>query len=111
MRDVAGGEMAGAVMVTGGAGYIGSHTCKALARAGYLPVVYDNLLNGHREAVRWGPLVEGELADAGRLTAMFRRFDIVAVIHFAALAYVGESVNQPGRYFRNNVSGSLTLLE
>jgi UDP-arabinose 4-epimerase len=99
------------VLVTGGAGYIGSHACKALARAGYLPVAYDNLLNGHREAVRWGPLVQGELADASFLAATFERFDIAAVMHFAAFAYVGESVEQPGRYFRNNVAGSLTLLE
>jgi len=99
------------VLVTGGAGYIGSHACKALARAGYWPVTYDNLLNGHRDAVRWGPLVEGELADSRRLAATFEKFDIAAVMHFAAYTYVGESVRKPGLYFRNNVIGSLHLLE
>jgi UDP-arabinose 4-epimerase len=104
-------EMSKTILVTGGAGYIGSHACKALAMAGYEPVTYDNLSRGHREAVRWGPFVEGELADRDLLAASLRRFRIAAVMHFAAFAYVGESVAKPELYFRNNVMGSLTLLE
>lgn len=103
--------MSNAILVTGGAGYIGSHACKALARAGYLPVTYDNLSRGHREAVRWGPLIEGDLGDRGRLDETLRSHAIAAVMHFAAFAYVGESVEQPGLYFRNNTVNSLTLFE
>jgi UDP-arabinose 4-epimerase len=103
--------MSRAILVTGGAGYIGSHACKALAAAGYLPVVYDNLSRGHRDAVRWGPLVEGELEDRGQLAAALRRHDASAVMHFAALAYVGESVSDPAHYYRNNVGGTLALLD
>jgi len=99
------------ILVTGGAGYIGSHAAKALARAGYEPVSYDNLGRGHRTAVRWGPLVEGDLADRALLVATLRRHKIAAVMHFAAFAYVGESVEQPALYFRNNVANSLSLLE
>ena len=103
--------MSNAILVTGGAGYIGSHACKALARAGYLPVTYDNLSRGHRDAVRWGPLIEGDLGDRGRLEEALRSHAIAAVMHFAAFAYVGESVEQPGLYFRNNTVNSLTLFE
>jgi UDP-glucose-4-epimerase GalE len=99
------------VLVTGGAGYIGSHACKALAAAGYLPLTYDNLERGHRPAVKWGPLVEGDILDGERLCAVMAEFRPVAVMHFAALAYVGESVEQPALYYRNNVAGSLTLAE
>jgi UDP-arabinose 4-epimerase len=99
------------VLVTGGAGYIGSHTCKALAQAGYTPVAYDNLVYGHREAVQWGPLEEGDIADRVRLDEVFAKYAPVAVLHFAAYAYVGESVQDPGKYYRNNVLGSLVLLE
>lgn len=99
------------VLVTGGAGYIGSHACKALAKAGHVPVVYDNLVHGHREAVRWGPLVEGDIADRARLDAVIREYRPEAVMHFAAYAYVGESVADPGKYYRNNVAGSLALFE
>lgn len=99
------------VLVTGGAGYIGSHACKALARAGYLPVAYDNLVHGHRDAVKWGPLEEGDIADRSRLDAVIVRHRPAAVMHFAAHAYVGESVGDPGKYYRNNVAGSLHLLE
>ncbi|HUB97093.1 MAG TPA: UDP-glucose 4-epimerase GalE [Stellaceae bacterium] len=103
--------MTSAILVTGGAGYIGSHTCKALAKAGYEPVTYDNLSRGHRESVRWGPLVEGELADRRSLVDVMRRFHVGAVLHFAAYAYVGESVTAPELYFQNNVANSLVLLE
>lgn len=99
------------VLVTGGAGYIGSHACKALAAAGHLPVTYDNLGTGHRALVKWGPLVEGELADRECLQQALRSHRIDAVMHFAASAYVGESMADPGKYFRNNVTGTLTLLE
>jgi UDP-glucose-4-epimerase GalE len=103
--------MSETILVTGGAGYVGSHACNALARAGYRPITYDSLVHGHREAVRWGPLVEADLADAERLTDALKRFDVRAVLHFAAFAYVGESVERPGLYFRNNVANTLTLLE
>lgn len=101
----------GTVLVTGGAGYIGSHACKALSRAGYEPVVYDNLSRGHRSAVRWGLLEEGDLLDGERLRAVIAAHAPAAVLHFAAFAYVGESVTDPGMYWRNNVAGSLSLLE
>jgi UDP-glucose-4-epimerase GalE len=99
------------VLVTGGAGYIGSHACKALAKAGYTPVAYDNLIYGHKEAVRWGPFVEADLADKETLQATLRKHDIAAVMHFAAFAYVGESMEKPQLYFRNNVVNTLTLLD
>jgi UDP-arabinose 4-epimerase len=103
--------MKGNILVAGGVGYIGSHTCKALARAGYRPVAYDNLSYGHREAVRWGPLVEGDLEDRALLADTLQRHRIGAVMHFAAFAYVGESMRRPGLYFRNNVANTLNLLE
>jgi UDP-arabinose 4-epimerase len=103
--------MSEAVLVTGGAGYIGAHACKALARAGYRPVVYDNLSRGHRRAVRWGPFVEGELADRERLRAAIKQYRVAAVMHFAGYAYVGESVADPALYYRNNLAGSLSLFE
>ena len=103
--------MPGNVFVTGGAGYIGSHACKALARAGYTPVAFDNLSRGHRDLVRWGPLVEGDLADALLLDEMLAHFRPVAVMHFAGYAYVDESVRDPALYFRNNAVNSLSLFE
>jgi UDP-arabinose 4-epimerase len=103
--------MSQTVLVTGGAGYIGSHACKVLARAGRRPVVFDNLSRGHREAVRWGPLVEGDLADRHGLIAAIKTYQVSAVMHFAAYAYVGESVADPARYYRNNLIGTLSLLE
>lgn len=103
--------MAGTVIVTGGAGYVGAHACKALAAAGYLPVVYDNLVYGHEQAVRWGPFERGDIADRQRLDDVFERHRPLAVMHFAAFAYVGESVTDPGKYYRNNVGGSLSLAE
>jgi UDP-arabinose 4-epimerase len=105
------GRPAAAVLVTGGAGYIGSHTCKALAAAGYLPVTYDNFVHGHRWAVRWGPLVEGDLADSDLLEQALKDYAVKAVIHFAGYAYVGESMSRPGKYFKNNVANTVTLLE
>jgi UDP-arabinose 4-epimerase len=99
------------VLVTGGAGYIGSHACKALARAGHRPVTYDSLVAGYRHAVRWGPLIEADLADAARLSDAFDRFSIGAVMHFAAAADVAESMVDPARFFRNNVANTLTLLD
>jgi UDP-glucose-4-epimerase GalE len=98
-------------LVTGGAGYIGSHTTKALAQAGFEPVVYDNLSEGHRWAVQWGPLVEANLSDRTRLLETLRQHSIEAVIHFAAHAYVGESMREPRKYFRNNVTDALVLLD
>lgn len=103
--------MSRVVLVTGGAGFIGSHTCKRLAEAGILPVVYDNLSTGHRTNVRWGPLVEGGLEDTGRIVGAIQTFKPECLIHFAASAYVGESVEDPGKYYRNNVAGSVSLLE
>ena len=103
--------MSQSVLVTGGAGYIGSHACKVLARAGRHPVVFDNLSRGHREAVRWGPLVEGDLADRAGLVAAIETHRVSAVMHFAAYAYVGESVADPARYYCNNLVGTLSLLE
>ena len=99
------------ILVTGGAGYIGSHTCKAIAAAGHTPVTLDNLVYGHREAVRWGPFIEGDLADRTLLVDTLREYNIDAVIHFAAYAYVGESMHEPGKYFRNNVTNTINLLD
>jgi UDP-arabinose 4-epimerase len=99
------------VLVTGGAGYIGSHTCKALALAGHVPVVFDNLSSGHADAVRWGPLHVGDILDPEALDAAFAAHHLEAVIHFAALAYVGESVIDPARYYRVNVTGTQTLMD
>jgi len=99
------------VLVTGGAGYIGSHACKALKKAGYTPVTYDNLITGWRDAVKFGPFEQGELHDRARLDQVFDTYKPVAVMHFAALSQVGEAMSQPGRYWHNNVGGSLTLIE
>ena len=101
----------GSVLVTGGAGYIGSHACKALAADGYRPVCFDNLVYGHESAVRWGPLVRGDILDRKALDAAIEQWKPVAAMHFAAYAYVGESVENPGKYYRNNVVGTLNLLE
>jgi len=98
------------VIVTGGAGYIGSHTCKALADAGYSPVVVDNLSSGHEWAVKWGPLERGDIRDAAFLDGVFKKWAPHAVIHFAGLIQVGESVQRPDIYYDNNVVGTLVLL-
>ncbi|MGR9138296.1 UDP-glucose 4-epimerase GalE [Rhizobium leguminosarum] len=99
------------ILVTGGAGFIGSHICKALSRAGMIPVTYDNLSTGHADSVRWGPLIRAELADGATLRRTLEEFSPDCVIHCGANAYVGESVDMPRKYYRNNVVGSLTLLE
>jgi len=99
------------VLVTGGAGYIGSHTCKALSQAGFLPVTYDNLSTGHESAVKWGPFVHGDIADEHTLTETIKAFKPEAVLHFAADALVLESQQNPSKYYRNNVAGTLCLLE
>lgn len=100
-----------AVLVTGGAGYVGSHACKALAAAGFVPVSYDNLSRGHRRLVKWGPLEIGDVRDGERLRAAIGTHDPVAVMHFAAFAYIAESVAEPARYHENNVDGAKALIE
>jgi UDP-glucose-4-epimerase GalE len=99
------------VLVTGGAGYIGSHTCKALAAGGFFPVTIDSLVYGHEWAVKWGPLIKGDINDRDLLDHVFATYRPVAVLHFAAFAYVGESVISPDKYYRNNVAGTITLLD
>lgn len=99
------------VLVTGGAGYVGSHACKALATAGYEPVVYDNLIFGHRDNVKWGPFEMGDILDHERLSAVMVRHRPQVVMHFAAFAYVGESVVDPAKYYRNNIAGSQVILD
>lgn len=103
--------MATTILVTGGAGFIGSHVCKALAEAGFRPVAYDNLSHGHRWAVRWGPLEVGDLADAERLDLCLGRHRPEAVIHLAGYTAAGESVRDPATYYENNVTPFLVLLE
>jgi len=100
-----------AVLVTGGAGYIGSHAAKALHAGGYRVVVFDNLGAGHRAAVKYGELVEADVSDVAAVRAALRRHEIFAVMHFAAWLDVGESVREPARYYRNNVGGALSVLE
>jgi len=106
--DNAGGP---AVLVTGGAGYIGSHACQALKAAGFVPVTYDNLSHGFPSLVRFGPLEEGDIRDRARLLDVIARHKPVAAMHFAALIAVGESVEEPALYYRNNFVGALTLLD
>jgi UDP-arabinose 4-epimerase len=101
----------GTILVTGGAGFIGSHTCKELAARGLSPVAFDDLSRGHADFVRWGPLVKGDILDRAALNAAFERYRPGAVIHFAALAYVGESMSRPLAYYRVNVSGLINVLE
>ncbi|MEO9779995.1 UDP-glucose 4-epimerase GalE [Sedimentitalea sp.] len=99
------------ILVTGGAGYIGSHACKALKAAGYTPVTFDNLETGWADAVKFGPFEQGDLLDRARLDEVFAKYAPAAVMHFAALSQVGEAMKQPGKYWRNNVAGSLNLIE
>src|SRR6266404_5806649 len=103
--------MSTAILVTGGAGYIGSHVCKALAEAGFAPVCFDTLEKGHEWAVRWGPLERGDIGDARRLDEAFHRHRPRAVIHLAGYIEVGESVKQPERYLHNNATKTDTLIE
>ncbi|NTG75581.1 UDP-glucose 4-epimerase GalE [Agrobacterium rhizogenes] len=98
------------VLVVGGAGYIGSHTCLDLANKGFQPVVYDNFSNGHREFVKWGPAEEGDIRDRARLDEVLAKYKPAAILHFAALIEVGESVKDPVSFYENNVIGTLTLL-
>lgn len=100
-----------AVLVTGGAGFIGSHTCKLLAAAGYLPVAFDNLSRGNRKSVAWGPLVVGDIRNRDALRAAIGTYRPISVIHFAALAYVGESVGEPADYYSTNVTGTIAVLD
>jgi UDP-glucose 4-epimerase/UDP-arabinose 4-epimerase len=99
-----------AILVTGGAGYIGAHCCKALSEAGFVPVCFDNLSTGHRDFVKWGPFIEGDVGDMPRLADAIAAHQVVAVMHFAAFSQVGESVNDPQKYYLNNVGGTLSLL-
>ncbi|AWD22724.1 UDP-glucose 4-epimerase GalE [Fuscovulum blasticum] len=99
------------VLVTGGAGYVGAHACKALAKAGFQPVVFDNLATGWAEAVKWGPLVQADLMDRAAIDRALADYRPVAVMHFAALSLVGESMKDPGLYWRVNVGGALNLAE
>jgi len=99
------------ILVTGGAGYIGSHTCQRLAAQGYTPITYDNLSRGHQHAVKWGPFEYGDIRDSARLHSVCQHYQPSAVIHFAAFAYIGESVQKPLDYYHNNVTGTLTLLD
>ncbi|MGH6710720.1 MAG: UDP-glucose 4-epimerase GalE [Bradyrhizobium sp.] len=100
-----------AILVTGGAGYIGAHCCKALSEAGYVPVCFDNLSTGHRSFVKWGPFVEGDVNDTRRVAETLASHDIAAVMHFAAFSQVGESVHAPQKYYLNNVCGTVSLLK
>jgi UDP-glucose-4-epimerase GalE len=100
----------GAILITGGAGYVGAHACKALAKAGYRPIAYDNLSTGYESFVRWGPLVRGDIRDYATLRDAILQHEVTSVLHFAACAYVGESVVDPQKYYDNNVAGTLSLL-
>ncbi len=99
------------ILVTGGAGYVGSHACKCMAGAGFVPVVCDDLSSGHRWAVKWGPLEQGDIGDRAHLDDVFAKYQPAAVMHFAGSIQVGESVANPALYYRNNVANTLTLLE
>jgi UDP-glucose-4-epimerase GalE len=99
------------ILIVGGAGYIGSQTAKRVAQAGLEPVVFDNLVYGHKWAVKWGPLIEGDLADRALIRRVMEEHRVTAVVHFAAYAYVGESVTNPRKYYGNNVAGTLNLLD
>jgi UDP-arabinose 4-epimerase len=99
------------VLVTGGAGYIGSHTCRLLSLEGYTPVTYDNMSTGNSWAVKWGPLIEADILDTERLKKTIRAYGTKTIIHFAAKAYVGESIAAPLSYYQNNVTGTISVLE
>jgi len=99
------------IIVTGGAGYIGSHACKALRNSGFIPITFDNLSTGWKEAVKFGPFENGDLLDKQSIDSVFKKYKPVAVMHFAALSQVGESMHVPGLYWENNVQGSLNLIQ
>lgn len=99
------------VLVTGGAGYIGSHVCKMLHEFGYMPIVYDNLSYGHKEFAKWGPLEVGDIQDTKKLCTIFKKYKPTAVLHFAAFALVAESVFEPSKYYKNNLGGTISLLD
>ena len=99
------------ILVTGGAGYIGSHCCKELHRRGHAPITLDNLVYGHRENVKWGPFYEGDIGDRPVLEEILKHHRVQAVMHFAAFAYVGESVTDPKKYYGNNLNGTISLLD
>ena len=105
-----GAQMSRTVLVTGGAGYVGSHSCKALSQAGFFPIVFDNLSTGHRDLVRWGAFEKGDILDEAALDAVMAAHRPVAVLHFAALSIVEDAVREPERYHHNNVEGSQVLL-
>jgi UDP-glucose 4-epimerase len=98
------------ILVAGGAGYIGSHTCLDLSGKGFTPIVYDNLSNGHAEFAKWGPLEIGDIRDRSRLDEVLKKYRPEAIVHFAAAIEVGESVKNPGAYYDNNVGGTISLL-
>jgi UDP-glucose 4-epimerase/UDP-arabinose 4-epimerase len=100
----------GSILITGGAGYIGSHCSKAVAEAGFLPIAYDNLSTGHKQFAQWGPLIVADVQDSDRVASVIRERDVLAVMHFAAFSSVGESVGDPQKYYINNVGGTLALL-
>jgi UDP-arabinose 4-epimerase len=99
------------ILVTGGAGFVGSHACKALARAGYLAIALDNLERGHKWAVKWGPLEQADIRDQKSLLRVFETWRPEAVVHFAAYAYVGESISTPIQYYENNVGGTANVIK
>lgn len=99
------------VLVAGGAGYIGSHVSKILSESGYVPVTFDNLSTGHRDFVKWGPFVKGDLLNQSDILEVFNKYEFAAVMHFAAKAYVNESMKDPIKYYRENIQGSLNLIE
>lgn len=101
----------GFILIVGGAGYVGSHVNKLLSQKGYKTVVFDNLERGHREFVKWGEFFRGDISDKDQIRACFKKYSINAVMHFSAFAYVGESVAEPIKYYRNNVANTLNLLE
>lgn len=111
MQSETNGDTARHVLVTGGAGYIGSHACKVLRAKGYIPVTVDNLSTGWAQAVKYGPFEQLDLTDRAALDVVFARYNPIAVMHFAAFSLVGEAMSDPGKYWRNNVMGSLTLIE
>lgn len=100
----------GSILITGGAGYIGSHCSKAVAEAGYRPIAYDNLSTGHKQFAQWGPLIVADVQDSDRIASVIREHNVLAVMHFAAFSSIGESVVDPQKYYINNVGGTLALL-